>query len=192
MAKIYDAVVVGSGAAGGMAATELCLKGLKVLMLERGPKFNIATDFEHHRKPYNFPFRGRVRPSERAMYNYTADEWNKKHFVNELENPYTGKSLCGCALKPSAARRSTGDSFRCASARGISRPPATTASVPTGPSPTKMLHPTTARLKTGSGFAAIRIAWRTIRTAIFFPHFACPVPKASSGGRLKANWTPGR
>ena len=50
MAKVYDVVVVGSGAAGGMAATQLCLKGLKVLMLERGPKFNIATDFAHHRK----------------------------------------------------------------------------------------------------------------------------------------------
>ncbi len=93
MAKVYDVVVVGSGAAGGMAATQLCLKGFKVLMLERGPKFNIATDFSHHRKPYQFPFRGRIRPTERAIYNYTANEWNKKHFVNELENPYTGKKF---------------------------------------------------------------------------------------------------
>ena len=93
MPKVYDAVVVGSGAAGGMAATELCLKGFKVLMLEAGPRFNIATDFHHHQKPYRFPFRGEIRPSERAMYNYTANEWNKKHFVNELENPYTGKKF---------------------------------------------------------------------------------------------------
>ncbi len=93
MAEVYDVVVIGSGAAGGMAAMQLCLKGLKVLMLERGPKFNIATDFHHHWKPYRFPFRGQIPPSERAMYNYTADEWNKKHFVNELENPYTGKKF---------------------------------------------------------------------------------------------------
>lgn len=93
MPKVYDAVVVGSGAAGGMAATELCLKGLKVLMLERGPNFNLATDFDHHKKRYEFPFRGEIRPSERAIYNYTANEWNKKHFVNELENPYTGKKF---------------------------------------------------------------------------------------------------
>jgi len=90
MPKVYDAVVVGSGAAGGMAATELCLKGLKVLLLEAGPRFNIATDFHHQWKPYQFAFRGAIRPSERAMYPH-ADEWNKKHFVNELENPYTGK-----------------------------------------------------------------------------------------------------
>ncbi len=93
MAKVYDVVVIGSGAAGGMAATQLCLKGLKVLMLERGPKFNIATDFDHHMKPYDFPFRGTIKPSERAMYSYVANAWNKKHFVNELENPYTGKKF---------------------------------------------------------------------------------------------------
>ncbi len=93
MPKVYDAVVVGSGAAGGMAATELCLKGLEVLMLERGPEYNLATDFYHHKKRYEFPFRGEIRPSERAMYNYTANAWNKKQFVNELENPYTGKKF---------------------------------------------------------------------------------------------------
>jgi choline dehydrogenase-like flavoprotein len=93
VSRIYDAVVVGSGAAGGMAATQLCVKGLKVLMLERGPLFNVAADFYHHSKPYQFPFRGRIRPAERARYCNSANEWNKKHFVNELENPYTGKKF---------------------------------------------------------------------------------------------------
>ncbi len=93
MPEVYDAVVVGSGAAGGMAATELCLRGLKVLLLEAGPKFNLATDFQHHKKPYEFEFRGRVRPLERAKYNYVVNEWNKPSFVNELEHPYTGKKF---------------------------------------------------------------------------------------------------
>ena len=44
----YDAIVVGSGISGGWAAKELCEKGLKVLMLERGrnvvhPKYPTAT-----------------------------------------------------------------------------------------------------------------------------------------------------
>ena len=93
MPTVYDAVVVGSGAAGGMAATELCLKGLKVLLLEAGPKLDLATDFHHHAKPYEFDFRGRIRPLERAKYNYAANEWNKPHFINELEHPYTGKKF---------------------------------------------------------------------------------------------------
>ncbi|MGH9452092.1 MAG: GMC family oxidoreductase [Terriglobia bacterium] len=93
MANVFDAVVVGSGAAGGMVATEMCLKGMKVLMLEAGPDLDIATAFHHHWKPYQFPFRGQIRPREKAKYNYCANEWNKPHFVNELENPYTGKKF---------------------------------------------------------------------------------------------------
>jgi len=93
MPQVYDAVVVGSGAAGGMAATELCLKGLKVLLLEAGPQLNEATDFQHHKKPYEFPFRGRIRPHEQAKYNYVVNEWNRPSFVNELDHPYTGKKF---------------------------------------------------------------------------------------------------
>jgi choline dehydrogenase-like flavoprotein len=32
----YDAIVVGSGISGGWAAKELCEKGLRVLLLDRG------------------------------------------------------------------------------------------------------------------------------------------------------------
>ncbi len=32
----YDAIVIGSGISGGWAAKELCDRGLKTLMLERG------------------------------------------------------------------------------------------------------------------------------------------------------------
>ena len=32
----YDAIVVGTGISGGWAAKELCEKGLKTLVLERG------------------------------------------------------------------------------------------------------------------------------------------------------------
>ncbi|HEV3278877.1 MAG TPA: GMC family oxidoreductase [Terriglobia bacterium] len=91
MPTVYDAVVVGSGAAGLMAATELCLKGLKVQLLEAGPPLDQRMGFHHHAKPYEFPFRGRIRPLERAKYNYSANEWNKPHFINELDHPYTGK-----------------------------------------------------------------------------------------------------
>lgn len=93
MPEVFDAVVVGSGAAGGMAATELCLKGLKVLLLEAGPKLDLQKDFQHHAKPYQFPFRGEIRPREQAKYNYVVNEWNKPSFINELEHPYTGKKF---------------------------------------------------------------------------------------------------
>src|SRR5215470_4032168 len=48
--KTYDAVVVGSGAAGGMAAHVLTSHGMKVLLLEAGKKLNIVVDEKDH--PY--------------------------------------------------------------------------------------------------------------------------------------------
>jgi len=38
--KTYDAIVVGSGAAGGTAAKELTEGGLHVLLLEAGPRLD--------------------------------------------------------------------------------------------------------------------------------------------------------
>mgnify|MGYP001319078477 CR=1 FL=1 len=35
---MFDAIVVGSGMSGGMSAKELCERGLKVLVIERGRK----------------------------------------------------------------------------------------------------------------------------------------------------------
>jgi glucoside 3-dehydrogenase (cytochrome c) catalytic subunit len=39
--RVYDAVVVGSGAAGGMAAHALTVRGLRVLLLEAGKKLDL-------------------------------------------------------------------------------------------------------------------------------------------------------
>lgn len=53
MAEQYDAdvVVIGSGASGGMAAWNLCRKGVKVLLLEAGGRFQ-RMDFWTHVKPW--------------------------------------------------------------------------------------------------------------------------------------------
>src|SRR5262245_28006786 len=41
----WDVVVVGSGAGGAAAAYGLCQRGLSVLMLEAGPRFDPTTDY---------------------------------------------------------------------------------------------------------------------------------------------------
>ena len=41
----YDAIVVGSGISGGWAAKELCEKGLRTLLLERGRNVRHVTDY---------------------------------------------------------------------------------------------------------------------------------------------------
>ncbi|HET9825025.1 MAG TPA: NAD(P)-binding protein, partial [Chitinophagaceae bacterium] len=41
----YDAIVIGSGISGGWAAKELCEKGLKTLVLERGRNTEHIKDY---------------------------------------------------------------------------------------------------------------------------------------------------
>ncbi len=43
--EIYDAIVVGSGAAGGWAAKELCERGLRTILLEAGRRLDPVADF---------------------------------------------------------------------------------------------------------------------------------------------------
>lgn len=90
----FDAIVVGSGISGGWAAKELCERGLKVLMLERGgpmqhPHYPTAT-----LDPWQFPHRGKLTPDEKAKSwiqtrHYSIREDNKHFYINDLDNPYT-------------------------------------------------------------------------------------------------------
>lgn len=55
----YDAIVIGSGASGGWAAKELCDKGLKTLVLERGRDVKHVRDYPTASKgPWQFEHRG--------------------------------------------------------------------------------------------------------------------------------------
>ncbi|NND32007.1 MAG: FAD-binding protein, partial [Saprospiraceae bacterium] len=54
----YDAIVIGSGASGGWAAKELCDRGLKTLVLERGRQVEHIKDYPTASKPpWEFEFR---------------------------------------------------------------------------------------------------------------------------------------
>jgi choline dehydrogenase-like flavoprotein len=89
----YDAIVVGSGISGGWAAKELCEKGLRVLMLERGkplvhPDYPTAT-----KDPWDFPNGIRLTEEDKANsyiqkrhYSFRGD--NKAFYINDKENPY--------------------------------------------------------------------------------------------------------
>lgn len=89
----YDAIVVGSGISGGWAAKELCEKGLKVLLLERGspvehPNYPTAT-----KDPWEFPHRNALTREDRERCpvqsrHYSFREDNKHFYINDLENPY--------------------------------------------------------------------------------------------------------
>lgn len=92
-ANTFDAIVVGSGISGGWAAKELCEKGLKVLMLERGkpvehPHYDTAT-----KDTWEISHCGLLTEEDKRKsfiqtrhYSFRAD--NKQFYINDLENPY--------------------------------------------------------------------------------------------------------
>ena len=91
----YDAIVIGSGISGGWAAKELCEKGLKVIMLERGRNIEHIKDYVNAKKdPWDFPHRGRKTQQMQKDYpvlnrDYPLNETNLDYWVNEKESPYT-------------------------------------------------------------------------------------------------------
>lgn len=68
--EVYDAIVVGSGAGGGMAGYILAHAGLKVLMLEAGPFYDPAVDALQLRWPWESPRRG--ASTNRAFGDFDA------------------------------------------------------------------------------------------------------------------------
>ena len=90
--EVFDAVVVGSGATGGWAAKELTEAGLRVCLLEAGPKITEA-DFTEHAQPPDYPHRF-VHPTKSPRQPiqslcYACREPNKSWFVDDVDNPYT-------------------------------------------------------------------------------------------------------
>ena len=91
----YDAIVVGSGIAGGWAAKELTEKGLRVLLLERGKNIEHIKDYVNATKgPWEYPHRGGRTKAMEADYpvlkrDYPLNEKNLDWWANDKESPYT-------------------------------------------------------------------------------------------------------
>ena len=96
MKEIYnfDAIVIGSGISGGWAAKELCEKGLKTLILERGEMVEHIKDYTHANKnPWDLPHKNRLTQEEKKTYciqsrHYSIGEDNKQYYTKDTENPY--------------------------------------------------------------------------------------------------------
>src|SRR5262245_55742812 len=113
--KVYDAVIVGSGAAGGMAAHVLTSHGMKVLLLEAGRRIDTTEELKSTEWPYEHPRRGNMPPSDHALsfneytirqppyangikakhvFSYVpgwgGSDYSKNIVVDEKDHPYTG------------------------------------------------------------------------------------------------------
>lgn len=87
MAKQYDVLIIGSGAAGGMAAWVLARAGAECLLLDAGP----LIDYDKQRvmkAVYDLPYRGFNRPG-RFPHITQATEFDANLWADEQQNPYS-------------------------------------------------------------------------------------------------------
>ncbi|MBW8754198.1 MAG: GMC family oxidoreductase [Sphingomonadales bacterium] len=90
---MFDAIVVGSGMSGGIAAKELCERGLKVLVIERGRKLVHGESYTDSLQPWEVPNAGMV-PEEDLARHYMVQRNSfmsgptQQYWVKDDENPY--------------------------------------------------------------------------------------------------------
>jgi len=91
----YDAIVVGTGISGGWAAKELCEKGLKTLVLERGRMVKHIEDYPTmNDDPWDYKTGDVITQQtlktqkKQSRTGYTTTESSKHFFVDDIEHPY--------------------------------------------------------------------------------------------------------
>ena len=110
----WDVIIVGSGAAGGMAAFQLATAGIKVLLLEAGRMLDWTKEYRTMEWPYQSMRRNRLPPDERAigvaeysftdrpygdnpafakykkLHSYAGNTFTRNWVVDEKQHPTTG------------------------------------------------------------------------------------------------------
>ncbi len=94
MATDFDAIVIGSGISGGWAAKELCERGLKTLVLERGRNVEHIKDYPTaETNPWEFRHRGRLSLAHREANPVITKaagygEDTAHFFIRDADHPY--------------------------------------------------------------------------------------------------------
>lgn len=89
----YDVIVVGSGPGGGIATYALATGGLKVALVEAGPRLQAGVDYSGHHWPYDY--------RDRRAPNFWRDNFLRGHFTPVGDRPghgqiraLGGRSIC--------------------------------------------------------------------------------------------------
>jgi len=97
-ANTYDAIVVGTGISGGWAAMELCRRGLKTLVLERGRDVRHGDYPTANLDTWDLPHHNMIPKSEIAAHypklnrkSYIMRQGVKQYFCKDDEHPYAEK-----------------------------------------------------------------------------------------------------
>jgi len=91
---MFDAIVIGSGMSGGIAAKELCELGLKTLVLERGRKLEHGSSYTDWMQPWDLPNGGGI-PEEELEKDYpiqrqcyAVSSATQQYWVKDSQHPY--------------------------------------------------------------------------------------------------------
>ncbi|MCM0019663.1 MAG: GMC family oxidoreductase N-terminal domain-containing protein, partial [Tagaea sp.] len=121
---VYDAIVVGAGAGGGIAASVLAHAGKRVLLLERGDAYgyDIAGKRDHLRNHRNIVHGHNTGPDPAANPRVFVDAGGIAHTVSPLDKRHHNNAAgpgSGTAIYGGQAWRFLPDDFRMATRYGV-------------------------------------------------------------------------
>lgn len=94
----FDVLVIGSGMSGGWVAKEMCERGYKTAVLDRGEPLEHGAGYQTEGKgPWELPGRGNVGKEEAQQdFEYVSkcyafDEYTKKLFIKDSDHPFKVK-----------------------------------------------------------------------------------------------------
>ncbi len=97
-ANTYDAIVIGTGISGGMAAMELCRQGLKTLVLERGRHIEHGDYPTANLEKWELPHQDRIPEAVQkkdypylSRKGYIMEQSGIHHFTKDSDHPYVEK-----------------------------------------------------------------------------------------------------
>jgi choline dehydrogenase-like flavoprotein len=92
---VFDAIVIGSGMSGGIAAKELCERGLKTLVLERGRKLEHGASYTDAVLPWELNNANMIPDEELERdypiqrRTYALSDLTRQYWVKDREHPYS-------------------------------------------------------------------------------------------------------
>src|ERR1044072_3939388 len=145
LTRTYDAIIIGSGAAGGMAAHVLTSHGLQVLLLEARKKLPIEQELGSMEGPYDNAHRGFLPPDSHSLtfneytirnppygagfekakhlHSYVgSSDYLKNIVVDERENPFTGTNYAWVRARCLGGKTNIWRRLRVRFSNGSSRP----------------------------------------------------------------------
>ena len=89
----FDVIVVGSGMSGGWVAKEMCERGFKVCVIERGRQVTAEKDYTDFVDPWDTPNMNRTTEEDKAKHPiqhtvYAFNQNTKQYWVDDNKHPY--------------------------------------------------------------------------------------------------------